>query len=128
MLSLARLVLGEAGRRPDTAKQYHENGPAQAFEGLSEFVSAAQDAGEIYVDDVALAANDLWSLVLSGPRDHYLHHVHDRPSQEELLVAIGHGLSVFLKAYSRHLKEDNLALAAKIKDKRISLELERGIV
>lgn len=128
MLSLARLVLGEAGRRPDTAKQYHENGPAQAFEGLSEFVSAAQDAGEIYVDDVALAANDLWSLVLSGPRDHYLHHVHDRPSQEELLVAIGHGLSVFLKAYSRHLKEDNLALAAKIKDKRISLELERGVV
>lgn len=122
MLSLARLVLGEAGRRPDIAKRYHESGPAEAFDGLSEFVCAAHDAGEIDVDDARLAANDLWSLVLSGPRDHYLHHVGDRPSERELLDAIGHGLGVFLKAYSCNPTSDAGALAVKIKERQQTLD------
>ncbi len=114
MLSLARLILGEAGRRPQSAVQYHQSGPARAFDGLVEFVSAADAAGELDIDDPKRAANDLWSLILSGPRDHYLHHVADRPTEAELLAAIGHGLGVFLKAYSRNPSEDRQALSDKM--------------
>ena len=46
-----------------------------------------------------LAAENLWSLILSGPRDRYLHYSNERPDEQELLRSIGHGLRVFLKAY-----------------------------
>jgi len=99
MLSLARLILGEASRRPENAIAYHQNGPARAFEGLVEFVTDAVAAGELHTDAPELAAQNLWSLILSGPRDHYLHYVDQRPTEQELLNVIGHGLHVFLKAY-----------------------------
>lgn len=99
MLSLARLILGEAARRPENAIAYHQNGPARAFEGLVDFVTDAVAAGELDTDVPELAAQNLWSLILSGPRDHYLHYVDQRPTEQELLNSIGHGLHVFLKAY-----------------------------
>ena len=99
MLSLARLILGEASRRPENAISYHQNGPARAFEGLVEFVTDAVSAGELDTAEPELAAQNLWSLILSGPRDHYLHYVDHRPTEQELLKAISHGLHVFLKAY-----------------------------
>ncbi len=99
MLSLARLILGEASRRPEAAQAYHQNGPARALEGLVEFIRAGVDAGELRTDAPDLAAQNLWSLILSGPRDHYLHYADQRPTQHELLRSISHGLRVFLKAY-----------------------------
>jgi len=73
------------------------------------------------VDDARLAANDLWSLILSGPRDHYLHHVNERPTDAELVAAIGHGLRVFLKAYSQNPTEDQAALDARIAEKHVQI-------
>ena len=99
MLSLARLILGEASRRPETAIAYHQNGPARAFGGLVEFVREAVAAGELDTHAFDLAAENLWSLILSGPRDRYLHYANERPAEQELLRSIGHGLRVFLKAY-----------------------------
>ena len=99
MLSLARLILGEATRRPENAIAYHRNGPERAFEGLVEFILEATKLGELETDAPDLAAQDLWSLILSGPRDHYLHYVDQRPTEQELLRSISNGLRVFLKAY-----------------------------
>ncbi len=99
MLSLARLILGEASRRPEAAIAYHQNGPGRAFEGLVEFISDAVKAGDLKTDAPDLAAQNLWSLILSGPRDHYLHNANERPNEQELLRTIAHGLEVFLKAY-----------------------------
>jgi pimeloyl-ACP methyl ester carboxylesterase/AcrR family transcriptional regulator len=119
MLSLARLILGEAARRPENAIAYHQNGPARAFEGLVEFVTDAVAAGELDTGEPELAAQNLWSLILSGPRDHYLHNVDQRPTELELLNTIGHGLHVFLKAYGTDpatLKDAlDLLVAAKAK-------------
>ncbi len=125
MLSLARLVLGEAARRPETAIKYHASGPGRAFEGLVSFIETAVDAREITVDDPRYAANDLWSLILSGPRDYYLHHVTERPQETEMLKAIAHGLAVFLKAYSANLETDRSTLELKVEEKRKELEAAR---
>jgi len=114
MLSLARLVLGEATRRPQIAEAYHKAGPGKAFKGLVGFITECQAAGEIDVDDVEHAAQDLWSLILSGPRDHHLHFVNQSPDSEHLLASIGHGLRTFLKVYSTEVENDLAALTLKI--------------
>lgn len=121
MLSLARLVLGEAGRRPESAITYHQAGPGMAFVGLTDFVKDCITAGELQAEDAELAASDLWSLILSGPRDHHLHYVRETPDQSRLLHSIGHGLSVFLKVYSTDERMDQVALKTKIASKASEL-------
>ena len=118
MLSLARLILGEAARRPESAMAYHKNGPERAFEGLVEFVTAGVEAGELVTETPDLAAQNLWSLILSGPRDHYLHYVNDRPTEAELLRSIGHGLAVFLRAYGSEPERQVGELDALVSQKR----------
>ena len=125
MLSLARLILGEAARRPETAIAYHQNGPTRAFEGLVEFVTEAVAAGELDTNTPELAAQNLWSLILSGPRDYYLHHVDQRPSEQELLAVIGHGLHVFLKAYGRDTEAKLATLQAFISAKTEDLHQQQ---
>ena len=114
MLSLARLVLGEASRRPDVAGIYHDAGPGKAFQGLIAFMQECVDARQLDVDDLEYAAQDLWSLILSGPRDYHLHFVNEQPDPAHLLRSIGHGLQVFLKVYSTNRATDLEALAEKI--------------
>ena len=114
MLSLARLVLGEASRRPDIAVTYHDAGPGKAFKGLTTFIQECVDAKQLDVDDIEYAAQDLWSLILSGQRDYHLHFVNERPDTARLLRSIGHGLQVFLKVYSTDRTTDLATLAAKI--------------
>ncbi|MCH2164407.1 MAG: alpha/beta fold hydrolase [Marinovum sp.] len=114
MLSLARLILGEASRRPEIAKHYHDSGPTRALDGLEEFVSASANAGLLQIDDARRAANDLWSLILSGPRDYYLHHTTERPEDADTLAAIAHGLRIFLKAYAADPAHDLAELAQKV--------------
>ncbi len=115
MLSLARLVLGEASRRPDVASSYHDAGPGSAFKGLVAFIQECVDANQLEVDNIEFAAQDLWSLILSGPRDYHLHFINKHPDSENLLQSIGHGLEVFLKVYSTNRTADLDALAEKIK-------------
>lgn len=114
MLSLARLILGEANRRPHSAKQYHQEGPERALAGLIDFIEHCVADGELSVKEPHLAANDLWSLTLSGPRDYFLHNVSERPTQSDLLKSIEHGLRVFLKVYSTLPEEDLEALSIKV--------------
>ena len=114
MLSLARLVLGEASRRPDIASIYHTAGPSKAFKGLIAFMQECVDANQLQIEDLEYAAQDLWSLILSGPRDFHLHFVNEQPDRAELLRSIGHGLHIFLKVYSINRAVDLKALAVKI--------------
>lgn len=128
MLSLARLVLGECSRRPEIAKAYHDAGPGRALKGLMAFVQECNSLGQLEVDDVELAAHDLWSLILSGPRDHYLHFVTERPTQGELLRSIAHGLTVFIKVYSTDSQTDLQKLTAKVGEARATDRDSRGTI
>ena len=114
MLSLARLVLGETSRRPDIAGIYHSAGPGKAFLGLIAFMQECVEANQLDIDDLEYAAQDLWSLILSGPRDYHLHFVNEKPEPAQLLRSIGHGLRVFLKVYSINSAADLDALSVKI--------------
>ena len=113
MLSLARLILGEAMRRPDSAEAYYKQGPGNAFKGIHDFISACVDQGLLDVEDTGLAAENLWSLILSGQRDYHLHCVHAERDRVAIARVIHHGLKVFLKVYSTNSTADLKALEEK---------------
>jgi len=110
-LSIARLVIGEAERVPDIARQFHEAGPARALDGIADYLTQCHEDGTLTIDRADLAAEDLWSLILSGPRNHALHFPQDIPDDETLKTSILNGLQVFLRAYSTASIDDLAALA-----------------
>lgn len=124
MLSLARLILGEAARRPESAIAYHKAGPGKAFDGIAEFIRDCVADGSLRTQEPELAAHDLWGLILSGPRDHYLHNVTTRPDPEHLAQSIGHGLKVFLTVYSTNPDHDlgQLETLRNVKNREIGKE------
>ena len=99
-LAIARLVISEAERVPDIARQFHETGPAQVHTGIARFLEQRRDGGELGFDDAQIAAEHLWSLILSGPRNHALHFPNDLQNKTTIENSIFRGLQVFLRAYA----------------------------
>ncbi len=100
MLSLARLVIGEAERLPEVAHDYQQAGPKQALEGMKAYLDSQRARGELDFDDAELAAENLWALILSAPREHALHHPAEAPDPARIARHIENGLRVFLTAFS----------------------------
>ncbi len=123
MLSLARLILGEAERHPEHTRLYHDRGPGQALRGIQAYLGIQCARGRLDFDDAETAAQDLWSLILSGPRDFHLHNLGTRPDRIALCQSITRGLVTFLRAYATGAKRDIQGLkerAAEL-EKRLSL-------
>ena len=110
-LSIARLVIGEAERVPDIARQFHEAGPARALNGIAEYLETLRADGQLSFDRADLAAEDLWSLILSGPRSQALHFPQNLPDDAALTTSILNGLQVFLRAYATNPTTDLNTLA-----------------
>ncbi len=109
-LSIARLMIGEAERVPDIARQFHESGPAQALAGIARYLDKKRVEKALIFENADLAAENLWSLILSGPRNHALYFPQDIPNEADLNLSIQNGLRAFLRAYSAHVDADLLAL------------------
>ena len=99
-LSLARLIIGEAQRFPEIGRAYQAAGPDRVLAGMITYLSRQRDAGKLSFDDAELAAEDLWGLILSAPRNQALHLPDRIPTRPELARYINNGLRVFLKAYA----------------------------
>lgn len=112
LLSLARLIIGEAQRFPEIGRAYQASGPDRVLEGIMRYLSVQRDAGRLDFEDAELAAQDLWGLVLSAPRTRALYEPDTPPTKAECARYIDNGLRVFLKAYSTNLAQDLDALGA----------------
>lgn len=99
-LSLARLIIGEAQRFPEIGRAYQAAGPDRVLAGMITYLTRQRDAGKLTFDDAELAAEDLWGLILSAPRNQALHLPDRIPTKPELARYINNGLRVFLKAYA----------------------------
>ena len=99
-LSLARLIIGEAQRFPEIGRAYQAAGPDRVLAGMITYLTRQRDAGKLTFDDAELAAEDLWGLILSAPRNQALHLPDRIPNRAQLARYINNGLRVFLKAYS----------------------------
>lgn len=111
-LSLARLIIGEAQRFPEIGRAYQAAGPERVLNGMMEYLNAKRAEGSLSFDDAELAAEDLWGLILSAPRNRALHDPANQPSRADLHRFISNGLRVFLKAYSTNPANDLAQLNA----------------
>ena len=101
MLSLSRLVIGEAERFPDVGQRFHEAGPQQAVTGIIRFLEQHRAEGLLEFTDGELAANDFGSLILSAPYDLCLHTPGIDLSKQEIGRYLYNGLRVFLMGYAK---------------------------
>ncbi|MEM9580460.1 MAG: TetR/AcrR family transcriptional regulator [Pseudomonadota bacterium] len=106
MLSLARLIIGEAQRFPEIGRAYQAAGPDKLLDDITQYLAARQTAGHLSFDDARMAAEDLWGLVLSAPRTRALHDPAITYSEDELQGFVHSGLKVFLRAYSTRVSAD----------------------
>jgi AcrR family transcriptional regulator len=67
LLALRRLMTGEASRFPQLGEVWWRGGPARLAAGLTERLEQAVNEGELAIDDVRLAAEQLQWLILSIP-------------------------------------------------------------
>lgn len=112
LLSLARLIIGEAQRFPDIGRAYQESGPDRLLRGIMDYLEGRRAAGDLRFDDAELAAQDLWGLILSAPRTQALYMPDSPPSRPQVARYVNNGLKVFLKAYSTRPDDDLAALEA----------------
>ncbi len=112
LLSLTRLVIGEAERFPEIRQNYYRSSPQQALSGIIAYLQTPTAEGKLEVEDFELAANDLWSLMLSTPLDLYLHIPDLAMSPAEIHRYLFNGIRVFLKAYSTNADADLTELEA----------------
>jgi TetR/AcrR family transcriptional repressor of mexJK operon len=63
-IELMRLALGEYARFPDLARALYDRGPAATYTRLRRFLEVKRDAGEIEVDDLQIAAEQLLGVVI----------------------------------------------------------------
>lgn len=112
MLNLARLIIGEAQRLPDVGRAYQASGPDRVLAGMIAYLERQRDAGRLTYDDAELAAEDLWGLILSAPRNKALHIPDAVPDRATIERYIRNGLRVFLRAYSTAPDKDLAALSS----------------
>lgn len=106
VLSLGRLVIGEARRFPDIGEKYYLAGPDRAHSGIQAWMENLAAEGKLEVEDAELAAHDFWSLILSAPREMMQIMPNKRMSPAEIDRFILNGLRVFLKGYSVNVAAD----------------------
>lgn len=115
LMSLARLIIGEAQRFPEIGRAYQASGPDRVFDGMITYLTALREAGRLAFDEPDLAAHDLWGLVLSGLRTRALYEPDWQPDVDELARYIHNGLRVFLRAYSTQSETDLAELETAIR-------------
>ncbi len=111
-LSLARLIIGEAQRFPEIGRAYQGSGPDQVLRGMMAYLNDQRRLDRLAFDDAELAAQDLWGLILSAPRNQALHEPDNIPGRATLARYINNGLRVFLRAYSTRIPQDLATLAS----------------
>jgi TetR/AcrR family transcriptional repressor of mexJK operon len=72
VLSLRRLVIGEAGRFPELGRAFYELGPGRATEQLAIALGETAARHNLMINDHDVAAGHLLSLILSRPLDEAL--------------------------------------------------------
>ena len=68
-VQLRRLVIGEAGRFPELAREYYERVPQRVISALAQQLGRLAERGLLRIQDPLIAANHLAWLILGPPLD-----------------------------------------------------------
>jgi AcrR family transcriptional regulator len=96
---LMRLALGEAGRFPQLGQTLYDRGPGATYARLRGFLAAKAGAGEIEVDDLQIAAEQLLGGVI-GHQQMRTALGAGRATQAELDARIAAAVDTFLQVHA----------------------------
>jgi TetR/AcrR family transcriptional regulator, mexJK operon transcriptional repressor len=104
VVRLRRLLIGEAERFPELAKQYYQRAPDRVMDALAEAMTHLTERGLLVTGNPRLAAEHFAFLVLGAPLDRALFTAGDpEPSADEIdrevETRVREGVLVFLCAY-----------------------------
>lgn len=100
LMSLRRLVIGEASRFPELAQALYEQGPKRALTVLAELFRQLDDRGSLRAPDPVVAASHFnWLVMGEAINRAMLLGDESLPSEEELNETASQAVRVFLAAY-----------------------------
>jgi TetR/AcrR family transcriptional repressor of mexJK operon len=101
ILSLRRLLISEAERFPDVARDYYERAPGRVLKMLAQALRRFTERGLLSATQPRIAAEHFAFLVMGAPLDRALFSdSKGLPSQRELDKQVAAGVTAFLRAYA----------------------------
>ncbi|MCK9544029.1 MAG: TetR/AcrR family transcriptional regulator [Novosphingobium sp.] len=98
-IALYRLVVGEAGRFPEVGRIFYERAAGRTRETIARYFEGAVERGRMPACDCRIAANQLFSLCISGSHQMLLMGMKDRASGEEIDSDVENAVATFRRAY-----------------------------
>jgi TetR/AcrR family transcriptional regulator, mexJK operon transcriptional repressor len=100
IVPLRRLLIREASRFPDLARDYYERAPRKVMATIAEALRRFADRDHLDVDDADRAAEQFAFLVLGASLDEALFDPEGRPTSDEVVEARARaGVETFLRAH-----------------------------
>ena len=105
MLSLHRLTVGEAQRFPRLGRLFFNAGPAKVLEGMSHYLAALGERGQLCISDPEVAGHHFFGMVINPARNHLLFFGDGALSDAQIDKSVRDGLAAFLRAYKAEPKK-----------------------
>lgn len=99
VISLNRLIIGEAGRRPELSRIFYENGPRPTLLTICSVLENLMDRGLLRRADLRQAGLYFKFLCEAGLVERQLWGLDERPSPEVRQLAVQNAIEVFLARY-----------------------------
>ena len=99
IVALRRLLIGEATRFPELARDYYLRAPGRVVSAIADALHRYHERGLLSVDSPAVAAEQFAFLVLGASLDRALFEVGDVPSRALVEARAEAGAAAFLRAY-----------------------------
>jgi hypothetical protein len=101
MISLHRLILGEAQRFPELGSLYYDSGYLVSERGLEQYLRIFEKRGDLRISNYEDASNDFWQLVLGYPHTYTLCNPAKPIPENQLEKQLKRGVKNFLNLYRR---------------------------
>lgn len=99
LISLRRMIIGEAGRFPELARTWHRNAPERGHATLAHAITRLAERGLVHAPDPLLAAQHLNYLILSIPLNEAMFAVSEHQDEATQHRLADEAVRVWLAAY-----------------------------
>ncbi len=96
VLGIYRIIITEAGRFPDLAREFYEKGPGRTTAHLAKVLQAAADRKEIQIDDPLLVAGHFVGMIRDNLHLQVVLGLRPPPTEGEAQATVASAVALFL--------------------------------
>jgi len=96
VLGIYRIIITEAGRIPDLAREFYEKGPGRTTAHLAKVLQAAADRKEIQIDDPLLVAGHFVGMIRDNLHLQVVLGLRPPPTEGEAQATVASAVALFL--------------------------------